>query len=192
MNPEKFKFARKRVEFLGFELKEDSIEPGNELIKSIRDFPRLRDLTSTRSWFGLIEQVAWAFAKTKLMESFRHLLKPKSEFVWTQELDDAFRSSKAEILKAIETGVKTFKPDRVTCLATDWSKEGVGFCLLQKRCQCTNITPICCKGGWELTFCNSRYTTPAESRYAPIEGKCLAVAWGLKKARYFLGGRRVE
>ena len=188
MNPEKFKFAKRELEFLGFELKEDSIEPGKDLIESIRDFPRPKDLTSTRSWFGLIEQVAWAFSKTKVMEPLRHLLKPKSEFVWTQELNDAFENSKKEILKAIETGVKTFKPDRVTCLATDWSKEGVGFCLLQKRCHCTNMTPICCTGGWELTFCNSRYTTPAESRYAPIEGECLAVAWGLKKARYFVAG----
>ena len=115
-------------------------------------------------------------------------MKPKNEFSWTKDLDKAFETSKKEILKAIEKGVKTFKPDRTTCLATDWSKEGVGFCLLQKRCSCTNITPICCVGGWELTFCNSRFTTPAESNYAPIEGECLAVAWGLKKAKYFVAG----
>ena len=188
MNPEKFKFGKKCVEFLGFELKEDSIEPGKDLINSIREFPRPQDLSSTRSWFGLIEQVAWGFSKTKVMEPFRHLLKPKAEFNWTQELNRAFEISKDEIIQAIKLGVKTFKPDKQTCLATDWSKEGIGFCLLQKRCECKNLTPICCPGGWELTFCSSRFTTPAESRYAPVEGECLAVVWGLKKTKYFIAG----
>ena len=30
--------------------------------------------------------------------------------------------------------------------------------------------------------------TPAESKYAPIEGEALAVAWALEKARLFLLG----
>ena len=39
-----------------------------------------------------------------------------------------------------------------------------------------------------LVLCNSRYTSPAESRYSPVEGECLAVAWSLKKAKYFVLG----
>ena len=90
----------------------------------------------------------------------------------------------------MKRGVKTFDPKRITCLATDWSKSGIGFCLLQKTCECTDITPVCCPPGWVLVFCSSRYTSPAESRYAPIEGECLAVVWALKKAKYFVLGCR--
>ena len=79
MNPGKFKFAKKNLDFWGFELKEESVEADNNQVKSIRYFPRPTELTSTHSWFGLIEQVAWAFLKTKVMEPFSHLLKPKSE-----------------------------------------------------------------------------------------------------------------
>ena len=100
MNPEKFVFAKKKLKFLGFELSEESIQPGKELLKSISEFPRPRNLTSTRSWFGLVEQVAWAFAKTGTMDPFRHLLKPQCEFKWSQELNDAFELSKKEIIKA--------------------------------------------------------------------------------------------
>ena len=39
-----------------------------------------------------------------------------------------------------------------------------------------------------LVLCNSRYTQPAESRYSPLEGECLGVAWSLKKAKYFVLG----
>ena len=59
MNPEKFVFCRRKLEFLGFELTEDGVEPGREILKSILEFPRPRDISGIRSWFGLVEQVAW-------------------------------------------------------------------------------------------------------------------------------------
>ena len=142
MNPEKFKFCKKKVEFLGFELTDDGVEPGRELLKYILDFPRPRDISGIRSWFGLVEQVAWAFSKTKIMNPLRHLLSPSCEFLWTQDINDAFERCKHEIVKAVKHGVKTFDPKRVTCIATDWSKLGIGFCLLQKVCSCQDITPV--------------------------------------------------
>ena len=188
MNPEKFTFCKKRLEFLGFELTEDGVEPGKDLLKSITEFPRPKDISSVRSWFGLVEQVSWAFSKTEIMAPFRHLLSPNSKFEWNQELEKAFECSKSEIVNSVKLGVKSFNPSRKTCLATDWSKIGIGFCLLQKRCDCEEDTPICCPGGWALVFCSSRYTTPAESRYSPVEGECLGVVWALKKAKYFVLG----
>ena len=188
MNPEKFVFSKKRLEFLGFELKDDGVEPGREILKSILEFPRPRDISGIRSWFGLVEQVAWAFSKTSIMNPLRHLLSPQSEFVWNQDLNDAFERSKKEIIESVKNDVKTFDPKRTTCLATDWSKSGIGFYLLQKTCSCLDITPVCCPNGWVLVFCSSRYTSPAESRYSPVEGECLSVVWAFKKAKYFLLG----
>ena len=136
----------------------------------------------------MVEQVAWAFSKTAVMEPMRPLLSPNSKFVWTQKINNAFESSKAEIINAVKCGVRSFNPGLVTCIATDWSLKGIGFCLLQKKCNCNEITPVCCLEGWDLVLCSSRYTTPAESRYSPVEGECLGVAWALKKARYFVLG----
>ena len=103
-------------------------------------------------------------------------------------INDAFERSKQEIVNAVKTGVKTFDPKRITCLATDWSKIGIGFCLLQKTCSGQEVTPVCCPDGWVLVLCSSRYTSPAESRYSPVEGECLGVAWSLSKAKYFVLG----
>ena len=44
-----------------------------------------------------------------------------------------------EIVQKVEAGVKVFELDRVTCLATDWSKEGMGFFMFKKYCECTEI-----------------------------------------------------
>ena len=188
MNPEKFNFAKRRIEFIGFELSETGVEPSREVLKAITDFPRPKDISGIRGWFGLVEQVAWAFSKTQLMAPFRHLLSPSAEFIWSDELEKAFISSKKKILEAVKDGVRTFDVEKKTCIATDWSKEGIGFCLLQKLCECEPVTPTCCKEGWKLILCRSRYTSPAESGYAPIEWECLAVAWALKKAKYFIAG----
>ena len=51
-------------------------------------------------------------------------------------------------------------------------------------------SPFCCHDGWQVTLVGSRFTHAAESRYAPIEGKALAVAYALDKARYFVLGCR--
>jgi len=107
---------------------------------------------------------------------------------WTEELNELFEESKRVIADQIEKGVTIFDPAKTTCLATDWSKTGIGFWLLQKHCSCTDIKPFCCPMGWKITLVGSRFTHAAESRYAPIEGEALAVADALEKARYFVLG----
>ena len=77
---------------------------------------------------------------------------------------------------------------RRTCLITDWSRKGVGFVLWQKQCKCAKVHPTCCPTGWVLILCGSRYCTPAESRYHPIEGELLAVAWALEKSKQYTLG----
>ena len=122
------------------------------------------------------------------MLPFRTLLKPTSEFLWTQELQDNFDKSKNKIVKAVENGVKIYDPNKVTALCADWSKTGMGFMLVQKNCMCEMVIPICYPGGWTLVYAGSRFTSSAESRYSPVEGECLAAAWALEKTKHFTLG----
>ena len=68
-----------------------------------------------------------------------------------------------------------FDINKTTCLATDWSKDGVGFFLMQKYCECQEIKPNCCTEGWRVTMAGSRFLRPNEEGWAPIEGQALAV-----------------
>ena len=79
-------------------------------------------------------------------------------------------------------------PPVCTCLATDWSKDGIGYWLFQKHCDCFSGDLFCCRTGWKITLIGSHFTHPAESRYASIEGEALAVAMALDKARHFVLG----
>ena len=188
LNPKKFQFALDTVDFAGLTVTSDSIKPQQKFLDSILQFPTPKDISGARAWFGLVNQGSYAFAMAKEMKPFRELLKTSKNFVWTEELEQAFKKSKLTIINAMKEGVRLFEPLRPTCLATDWSNEGIGFVLKQKYCRCAKKSPSCCKTGWKFCLVGSRFTTPAESRYAPVEGEALAVAYALHQTRYYILG----
>ena len=110
------------------------------------------------------------------------------KFQWSDELEEAFARSKEEIIEAIKEGVSIFDPNKPTCLRTDWSTSGIGFFLGQKHCECNEIKVGCCEDGWRITLAGSRFLRPSETRYAPVEGESLGVAWSLEQTRYFTQG----
>ena len=188
LNSDKFQFAQREVNFAGFHISKEHIEPLPKFFDAIRHFPTPLSTTDIRSWFGLVNQVANYAQLRPFMEPFRPLLSPRCPFEWTPELDAAFKASKQSIVEAIHHGVKIFDLERPTCLYTDWSKQGVGHFLCQKHCLCLSNNPDCCPTGWKITLAGSGFLSPAEQRYAPIEGEALAIAWSLEQTKYFTMG----
>ena len=188
-NPTKFHFAMDEVDFAGFTITSTGIKPMQQILTAISNFPTPTDITGARSWFGLVNQVAYAFSMAEEMLPYRDLLKRGAKWYWDDTLNNLFEKSKRVIVKLVEKGVCSFQIGRPTCLATDWSKDGVGFVLLQKFCKCAmDKAPYCCSDGWHLIFAGSRFTSDAESRYAPVEGEALAVVNALEKCRMFVLG----
>ena len=64
------------VEFAGFWVIADGIKPSNEILRDIENFPEPTTLKADRSWFGLIEQVAWSYSIGDTMTNFRDLVEP--------------------------------------------------------------------------------------------------------------------
>ena len=127
LNPAKFQFAERTVDFAGFCISESSITPLPKYIDAIRNFPKPSSITDIRSWFGLVNQVASYAQLRDVMAPFRPYLSPKRKFEWTPELDDAFEASKISIIESIKNGVEIFDPNRRTCLRPDFSNRGIGF-----------------------------------------------------------------
>ena len=188
LNPDKFQFAERDVDFAGFRVTDSTIEPLPKYLDAIRDFPTPDSTTDIRSWFGLVNQVANYAQLRDTMAPFKPFLSPRCKFSWSPELEDAFQSSKRAIIEAIREGVEIYDMQRRTCLRPDWSRRGIGYFLLQQHCGCASGIPDCCPGGWRITLAGSRFLTPTEQRYAAIEGEALAVAWGLEQTRYFTQG----
>lgn len=188
LNPDKFQFCCQEVDFAGFRISSQSIQPLPKYIEAIRSFPKPTNISDIRSWFGLVNQVAHYAQLRNLMTPFKPLLSPKCRFEWTPERDQAFESSKSAIISAIRHGVEIFDPQRPTCLRPDWSTKGIGYFLTQKHCRCPSNLPQCCPNGWRIVLAGSRFLSDTEKRYAPIEGESLSIAWSLEQTRYFTLG----
>lgn len=188
LNPDKFQFAQREVEFAGFRIADTTITPMSKYLDAIRTFPTPQSATDIRSWFGIVNQVSNYAQLRDVMKPFKPFLSPKQKFFWSEELELAFTRSKELILSAIREGVEIFDLSKRTCLRPDWSPRGIGYFLLQQHCSCPSGVPGCCSDGWKVTLAGSRFLTSAEQRYAAVEGEALAIAWGLEQTRYFTQG----
>ena len=184
----KFNFAKEEVEFAGITISKEGIKPTDDYLETIANFPTPTNIHDIRSWFGLINQISYCFAASTIMAPFRHLLSPKNEFKWDEDMEEAFVASKKEIVRLIKEGVDAFDPELTTCLSPDYSNTGMGWILQQKTCKCTPVSPICCKTGWRLVLAGGRFCNSAETRYSVTEGEALACAEGLKDTKYYTLG----
>ena len=130
------------------------VRPCKKFLKAIKAYLRPDTLSEDRSFLGMIKisqsarfSVATIFKPfssaaaanltllCSVMEPFRHLLKPDTwavGFSRTKELEEGFKLAKERTIEAVANGVKHFEVGRETCLANDWSKQGIGF-LAAKR-----------------------------------------------------------
>ncbi len=191
-NPEKFVFGEDVVDFAGYTVTLDSIKPTVKMLKAIQEFPTPTSIKGIRGWFGIIAFVSFAYSLSPVMLPFRELLASKKKFHWDSTLEELFVKTKSYVVDKVVNGVKMFEVIRQTCLATDWSKSGLGFFLLQKHCDCVDLSkaPRCGPGHWQMVFAGSRFLKDPETRYSPVEGEALAVVFALQQSRMFVLGCR--
>jgi hypothetical protein len=64
---DKFVFAMMELEYVGFVISSDSFKLSGSFLASIRDFPESKDITGARSWFGLMNQVNFAYSNSHVV-----------------------------------------------------------------------------------------------------------------------------
>ena len=74
------------------------------MLEAIANFPKPTNLTGARSWFGLVNQVAYSFSMTEEMAPFRDLLKRNRQFYWDETMDKLFEKAKLQILEKVVGG----------------------------------------------------------------------------------------
>ena len=149
-NHEKLMVARDTVEYMGFEITANSMRPSP------------KNITAIRAFFWLVNQVSYTFS----MKDIRELLRPSARFYWDENLQKRFEEAKWEVVKKVEQGVKMFEMNRTTCVATDWSQEGVGLFLFPKHCDCSEVKIGCCNDGWQLILAGSRFLKTNEQNWS--------------------------
>ena len=105
LNGDKFQFCERTVDFAGFRVSDEKVEPLPKYLQAIKTFPTPRNISDVRSWYGLVNQVAHYAQLRELVAPLKPLLSSKSQFYWTDALQTSFDDSKMEIVEAIKAGV---------------------------------------------------------------------------------------
>ena len=170
INLKKSKFEQEEMEFIGHHITKEGIRPITSKMEAITEFPMPTNIKQLRRFMGMANQMAKF--NPNLAEAsapLRDLLSTKNHWVWTSEHDKAFTAVK-EVINSPLT-LKLYDVHRPTKLRVDGSKiNGISAILYQKHDE-----------HWHPITCGSRYLTPTEKDYYPIENEKLAVTWGCKK-----------
>ena len=177
INLKKCDFEKTEMEFLGHHLTKEGIKPLASKMEAITDFPTPTDIKQLRRFMGMANQMAKFnpdLAETSA--PLRELLSTKNQWLWTEEHAKAFESVKM-VINSPST-LRLYDVHRPTKLRVDGSKlNGISAILYQQH----NET-------WHPVTCGSRYLTPTEKDYYPIENEMLAVTWGCRKMKMYLQG----
>lgn len=141
LNQEKFKFCKRKVEFVGFHLDWDSYHPTADRLAAIRDFPMPTQptITDIHSWHDLVSQLATFMAMAPVMEPFRELLKkPSSKVYWDKQLQWKFDQAKSTVCQLTKDDLVYYDKSRPTTAIMDWSREDIGFVVMQQLFLCVS------------------------------------------------------
>ena len=178
------------MEFVGFLVTDNGVKPTKRMTEAILHFPTSTSVTGSRSWFGLVNQVSYAFSQAEVMALFLELLKTKNrKFYWNEILERLFQESKKVRVRKLEKGLRMSEMNRATGLAIDNSKTCISYFQFQKSCRCSSkLNMGCGHGHWKIILTGSLFAIDTESRYKPLEGEALPLVYGLVSCRMFILG----
>ena len=156
--------------------------PCDNILNAISSFLILKNITNARSWFGLVNQVAWAYSLSLIMLLFWDLVKKNTHFVWNESLEKAFQQSKQIIVSLVKKGSYHLRHQQGSQPSPRLEQGRHGLPIIAEVLHVpTKKAPVRCSDGWHIVFTGSRFCTDAERRYAPIEGEAGAIAQALEK-----------
>lgn len=175
---DKCEFLRKEVLYLGHKITENGLEPNDDKIKAVLNFPLPRTSTEIKSFLGLVGYYR-KFIKdfSKLTQPLTQCLKKKNKLEITPTYVESFEKCKELLVNAPILQFPDFS--RPFILTTDASNYALGAVLSQGAVG--NDKPIAYA---------SRTLNDAETRYSTTEKELLAIVWAVKHFRPYLYGRK--
>ena len=170
-------FFQTKVEYLGFDVSSQGIQPSPEKVRTIVEWPRLQSVKDVRSFLGL------ASFYRKFIKQFSLKARPLTDLTrdnvawqWTEREEKAFNDLKTSLVVAPVLRIPNF--DLQFVVTTDASLVSVGAILEQDFGR-----------GLQPVAYESRKLNPAETRYSAYERELLGIVWAIGKWRHYLEGK---
>ena len=180
INPTKYKFGVAELDFLGHRVSADGIQPLQERVTAIREFPIPSSVRKLREFLGLVNFYHRFIPNcASILEPLNNLLaKPQGsdrKLTWNDATMAAFTAIKETL--ATTTLLSHPKPYAPTCIMADASDTAVGAVLQQQI-----------EGEWHPLSYFSKKLRPAETRYSTFDRELLAVYLSIKHFRHLVEG----
>lgn len=183
LRPEKCKFARERLKFLGFILSRDGIEPDPEKTKAVTEYPTPTTVRDVRAFIGLTSFYR-RFIKNfaKIAACITELTRKEESFVWTPERQQAF-----DALKRALTTYPVLVAPRLGApfiIEVDASGRGVGAVLTQAQDKDEKDIRV-------IAYA-SRIYSRHEKNYPAIELEALGLTYAVNQFRPYIDGAKTR
>ncbi|KAG6442304.1 hypothetical protein O3G_MSEX002317 [Manduca sexta] len=180
LNKKKCKFFEKSIDYLGHRIDERGLHPMKEKIIDIVNSKRPTDVSSLRTFLGMVNYYQQFIPNLALkLNPLYKLLQKNNKFTWTKECESIFIKLKEELCS--DKVLVPFHNDWPVTLATDASPTGFGAVL-------SHILPN--KEERPIAYA-SRSLTKAEKNYSQLDKEAAALIWGLKKFFQYCYGRKI-
>jgi len=169
------------LKYLGHVVSAAGIQPVGEKVEAILNAPRPSDVSSLRTFLGLINYyVKFIQDMASMAAPLNALLRKAAKWNWTPECEKAFNSLRRVITSS---SVLTHYDSRLPLvLDCDASSFGIGAAL-------SHIMP---DGSQRPIAFASKTLTPTEKLYSQIEREAYSIIFGVKKFHRYIFGRKFE
>ena len=182
----KCQFMRKEINYLGFVVGQEGVQPDPEKVRAIRSMPPPTNVREVRSLMGMMSYYRRFMPNfSRIAQPLVELTKKYARFNWTKECQVAF-----EFLKESLTAVPLLAyPDTRLpyVLYTDASDTCIGACLTQEKkvegSEESIETPI---------YFLSHKLSSSQVKWSVIEKEAFAIHYALQKLDHYLHNARFE
>lgn len=165
----------KEITFLGFLISEQDVSPEPKNTLSIQNFLVPKNARAIKSFMGMVNYYSHHIPNlSDWAKPLHNLLKKDTKFVWLPECDTSFQHLKNCLMSPPILRFPDF--DQTFYITTDGSKLAVSAILQQKYSN--ELLPIAYA---------SRTLNDAETRYPTAEIEVLAIVWGIRHFRTYVG-----
>ena len=174
---DKCSFAQNEIEYLGYQVNKDGIQPSHAHNKAIENYPIPRNTKEAHRF------VCLASYFRKFVNNFSVVAKPiydlirkNKEFVFAEKEIKSFETLKQCLISSPILAI--YSPKLESELHCDASASGFGAIFVQRQSD----------GVFKPVFYFSQRTTAAEANYHIFEPECLAVVCAIKRFHVYLAG----
>ncbi|GFW29443.1 hypothetical protein TNCV_743851 [Trichonephila clavipes] len=172
-------FAKTKINFLGYEIKEGCITPDNQNIETIKKLQPPKNVKQLQSFLGSVNVYnKFIDSYAKIREPLNKLLKKDKQWEWTAECQTAFELLKNKLIT--KPVLQLYDPKLPLHVFCDVSLKAIGAILKQPDNSGT-LHPV--------SF-HSRTLREYEKNYCITELECLVIIDALDKFYYYLHGKK--